>query len=116
MKTFRFPHLLATCLAVLALALPAQAEDEKEVELTGTGLCAKCALEETEECTTAIVAEKDGEEVTFYIKKNEVERAFHSKVCQGKHNITAKGTVSEEDGQHYLEATELTVIEEDEEE
>jgi len=116
MKTFRFPHLLATCLAALALALPAQAEDEKEVILTGTGLCAKCTLEKTPGCINAIIAEHNGKEVTFYMKNNAVARDFHTFICHGKHPITAKGTLSKDGDQWFLDATEIAMTDDDDDE
>src|SRR5205085_525142 len=63
--------MLAGLAIVCALALTATAEDKKEakdVKLTGTLVCGKCALKETDECSN-VVQVKDGDKtVNYYIK------------------------------------------------
>ncbi len=83
----------------------------KETTIKGKGLCAKCALHETEKCQNAIVVKKGDKETVYYLKGDKAEK-FHSQVCKGpKENVTAKGVVTEENGKKWLEVSEVKVAE-----
>ena len=93
---------------LLGLAIPSFAAD-KEVTLSGTAKCGKCALKETAKCQTVIEAEKDGKPVKYYVANNDVAKAFHENVCQDTKKVTATGTVKEVDGKQEFTASKIEV-------
>ena len=104
-----FPMLAVTVLcATFALAVRAA----ESVKVEGEGQCAKCSLKETKECQNAIVTEKDGKKVVYYLKKNEVSNKFHKNICQEIKKVKAEGTVEEVDGKQILTASKIEVVEE----
>jgi len=89
------------------LALPALAAD-KEVTITGEGMCAKCALHETDTCQNVIQTQEDGKTVTYYLAQNDVSKAFHhDNLCKKTEKVTATGTVSEEGGKKILTVSKI---------
>lgn len=78
-----------------------------EVTITGDGQCAKCSLNETKSCQNAIVTEEGGKKVTYYLKHNDVSKAFHKNICQATKKIKATGEVTEEDGKKILTPTKI---------
>lgn len=88
------------------LAIPAFAAD-KEVTITGDGMCAKCALHETKKCQTVIQTQEDGKTVTYYLAQNGVSKDFHDNICKTSEKVTATGTVSEENGKKILTASKI---------
>lgn len=85
----------------------AAAGDGKEVTISGEAKCAKCALDETEECQNAIEATENGQKVTYYLAQNDVSKAFHKNVCQSSAQVVATGTVEVKDGKHILTASKI---------
>ncbi|MBV8607150.1 MAG: hypothetical protein JO034_06775 [Singulisphaera sp.] len=83
----------------------------EEVTITGEGQCAKCSLKETKTCQNAIVTEKDGEKVTYYLTKNAVSKAFHKNICTEPKQVKATGEVKEEQGKKMLNASKIEVAE-----
>jgi len=75
-----------------------QAADK--VTLTGTAMCAKCVLHETDQCQTVLeVKTADGRVERYYFINN----MDHHKFCSGKtEGVTVTGTVSEKDGKKYI--------------
>lgn len=100
--------LLLSALAALAFSSVAMAE---EVEIKGVGQCAKCSLKVTDSCQNAIVTTVDGKNVTYYLEKNDVSDAFHSKVCNTPADVVAKGTVAEKEGKKILTVTTIALAE-----
>jgi hypothetical protein len=98
---FALAALLVTVLATTAVAA------SKEVTITGEGMCAKCALHETEKCQTVIQTQEDGKTVTYYLAQNKVSKEFHENVCKESHKVTATGTVKEKDGKKVLTASKI---------
>ncbi len=99
-------------LLLLAYATPASAADEgKDVTISGTAKCAKCALHESDSCQTVIQAEKGGKKVTYYLAKNDVSKGFHKNVCQGEKQVTATGTVKEVGGKKEFTVSKIEVAE-----
>src|SRR3954470_9604722 len=98
-----FP-LLSVAVLFSGVAL-AWAAEEKTV--SGEGQCAKCSLQETKACQNAIVTEEGGQKVTYYLAKNAVSKAFHSKICKETKKIKATGEVKEEDGKKVLVPTAI---------
>lgn len=88
------------------LAIPAFAAD-KEVTITGEGMCTKCSMHETKKCGTAIQTQEDGKTVTYYVAKNGVSDDFHENICKKNEKVTATGTVSEENGKKILTASKI---------
>lgn len=88
------------------LAIPAFAED-KEVTITGEGMCAKCALHETAKCQNAIQTQEDGKTVTYYLTQNSTSKDFHDNLCKKNEKVTATGTVTEKDGKKMLTVSKI---------
>jgi hypothetical protein len=102
--------LLLSALAALALPSLSMALDAPaEVEIKGLGQCAKCSLKQTDSCQNAIVTTLDGKQVTFFLTKNKLSDAFHSKVCKAPAEVVAKGTVSEREGKQILTVTSIAL-------
>ena len=97
---------VAAMAALLAFAQAAVAAD-KEVTLSGTGMCAKYELKETKTCQNAVQVEKDGKKTTYYMAENKVSKDFHKNVCSETTKVTATGTVKEVDGKMQLTATKI---------
>lgn len=85
-------------LTLLVSATGLQAADK--VTLTGTAMCAKCVLHETDKCQTVLeVKGTDGKVVRYYFTTD----MDHHKFCSGKtEGVTVAGTVSEKDGKKYI--------------
>jgi len=89
------------------LAIPAFAAD-KEVTITGEGMCAKCALHETAKCQNVIQTHEDGKTVNYYLAQNDVSKNFHhDNLCQKNEKVTATGTLSEKDGKKVLTVSKI---------
>ncbi len=97
--------------AFAALALSSVAMGAEAVEIKGVGQCAKCSLKETDSCQNAIVVESASKKVTYFLTKNDVSDAFHSKVCNAPADVVAKGTVSEKEGKQILTVTSIALAE-----
>ena len=94
-------------LALLTLLLSVsglQAADK--VTLTGTAMCAKCALHESAQCQTVLeVKTTDGKVERYYL----TSKMDHDKFCKGKtEDVTVTGTVSEKDGKKYIMQENIT--------
>ncbi|HWD93645.1 MAG TPA: DUF6370 family protein [Verrucomicrobiae bacterium] len=98
---------ISSLIAVIAmLAIPALAAD-KEVTITGEGMCAKCALHETSTCQNAIQTEENGKKVTYYLAQNSTSKDFHDNVCKKSEKVTATGVVTEENGKKVLTVSKI---------
>ena len=96
---------------VLSLASAVTFADEGKSEtITGTGLCAKCSLKETDSCQNAIQVEKGGKKTTYYLAKNDVSTKFHENICKTSQKVKATGTVKKVDGKMELTATDIEVV------
>jgi Family of unknown function (DUF6370) len=90
-----------------------RAADDEKKELKGDGMCAKCALKETEKCQNVVIVTKDGEKKTYYLVKNDVaDKAHGSKgFCKASKDSPTKvkitGTVKEEDGKLVFTAEKI---------
>jgi len=82
---------------------------DKEQTVTGKGMCAKCALKETEKCQNAIqVAGKAGKVTTYYLTENQVSKDFHGQVCKKTvEGVTVTGSVKTENGKKVLTASKI---------
>jgi len=103
--------VLLVCSFTMALALKAQADDEKTV--TGEGKCAKCALKETDSCQNVVQVKEGGKTVTYYLVHNDVSKKFHDNICKETKKITVTGTVKEVDGKQQLTPTKIELAKAD---
>jgi len=106
---------LKALVAIIALSLAPTittfgADEGKTETITGTGLCAKCSLKETDSCQNAIQVEKGGKKTTYYLAKNDVSTKFHENICKSSQKVKATGTVKKVDGKMELTATEIEVV------
>ena len=103
--------LLLACAAVLfsGLAL-VKAADEKKVTITGEGMCAKCALEETKTCQNAVIVTKDGKKETYYLVHEGIAKKSHGSMgfCQATKDdpikVKVTGTVEKKDDKLVMTA------------
>lgn len=106
MKTW-YRSLFALML-LCAFASLVSAGDAKEVTLSGTMLCAKCALKEPDfkECQNVLVVEGD-HAGQYYLAKNEVaDKIGH--LCGGKKlTATVTGTLEQKDGKTWITAAKI---------
>jgi hypothetical protein len=92
--------------------LKAAGTDDK-VTLKGDGMCAKCALKETDSCQNAVIVTKDGEKKTYYIVHDDVAKKAHSSLgfCRATKEKPAKvkitGTSEEKDGKLVFTAEKI---------
>jgi hypothetical protein len=100
-------------LLLLVVALPQQVAADESVTLNGVGLCAKCALGQTETCQNAIKLNEDGKEVVYLLTVNDVSKAFHKNVCSGSANISAVGKFAEVGGKKFFTANKLSLRKEE---
>jgi hypothetical protein len=113
---------LTVALAVLggawAVTAPAQdpapkSDKAKEAKLSGTLVCAACALNETKACVNALqVKGTDGKAgVTYYLIDKGNREAFHHEVCGGGklEGVTVYGTVGEKDGKKTITPSKVEV-------
>jgi hypothetical protein len=101
MKKIHSLIALASLLAISAFA------GGNEITITGEGMCAMCMLHETHNCQTAIQTHEDGKTVTYYLAKNAVSKRFHDNICKQTEEITATGTLTEENGKKILTPSKI---------
>jgi len=107
-KSIIFLAVAALLLAVSTSRLLAADAAGKEVTITGSMVCGKCTLHETDTCQNVIQVKQDGKTVNYYLAKNDVSDAMHGEVCHGdSKNVTATGTVTEKDGKEMMTVTKL---------
>jgi hypothetical protein len=97
------------CVAALALAIStsATAAEKKKRDanaprtLTGVGICGKCSLGETKECTNVLQVTRkgrDGKEdqvINYLIADNDTSKDAHKKFfCKGETPVSVTGTVA----------------------
>jgi len=94
-------------LALFTLLVSAtELQAANNITLTGTAMCAKCALHETDQCQTVLeVKTADGKVERYYL----TTKMGHDKFCSGKtEGVTVTGTVSEKDGKKYITPENIT--------
>ncbi len=100
-------------LVLLLNVASSQLAAEDAVTLNGVGVCAKCALKQTDTCQNAIQISEGGKDVTYLLTANDVSKAFHKNVCSGSANITAVGKFAEVGGKKFFTANKLSVRQEE---
>jgi len=100
--------LLACALAAMVLASALVAQDKgKEVTLKGTILCAKCSLNETQQCQTAIQVKEGDKTVTYYFDDKGKAESYHAAICTDQKEGTVVGNVSERGGKKMIKPTKV---------
>ena len=103
--------LTLALLAGLAAATATTALAADEVTITGTMVCAKCTLHETDSCQNVVQVAENGKTVNYYLKQNKVSKDAHDPICQGgSEKVTVTGTVKEKDGKKTLTPTKIEVV------
>ena len=96
-------------IVVLAVTFLPVTMTAAEETLTGTLLCAKCALNKVDahECQDVlIVTDAKGVKTEFYVTKNEVaEKA--GEACTQEIKATITGTLSETDGRKWITPSKI---------
>jgi hypothetical protein len=88
-------------------------EKDKKITLKGEGLCAKCALKETNSCQNAVIVTKDGEKKTYYIVHDAVAKKAHGSLgfCRASKEEPVKvkitGTCEKKDGKLVFTAEKI---------
>jgi len=100
--------LIALGVSLVATFHFAYAESE-EVTLTGTGMCGKCALKETEKCQNVLKVVEGETETTYFMTENMEHGKFF---CRGKtEGLKVVGTVQELDGKMMLTPKSVEKVE-----
>jgi Family of unknown function (DUF6370) len=109
MKQIKLWPVLAAGLVAIALTGCKTADDDKEVTMTGTMVCAKCKLHEAKDCQNVLqVSDPSGNTVNYYLEQNKVSKDFHSNICMNDgEKATVTGTVEEKDGKEVIEASKI---------
>ena len=104
-----FVSLSACLMAAFILVAALSAQEKKEVTLKGSLLCAKCALGETTECTTAIQVKEGDKLITYYLDDKGAGETHHEPICGGgRKEGTVVGTVQEKEGKKYIKPSKVT--------
>jgi hypothetical protein len=76
----------------------------KEVKLTGTMVCASCALNESKKCANVLQVKEGAKTVNYYLADKGNGEAYHDGVCGGGkvEGVTVTGTVAEKDGKKTI--------------
>lgn len=98
---------------LLGCAASLRAVAEESVTINGVGLCAKCALGQTDSCQNAIKVSADGKEVIYLLTANDVSKAFHKNICTGSADISAVGVFQEAGGKKVFTASKLSLRKEE---
>lgn len=107
--------LILAAVAGLMLALGTSrllaADAGKEVTITGSMVCAKCTLHETEKCQNVVQVMQDGKTVNYYLKHNSVSKEAHEAICGGSaEKVTVTGTVEEKDGKEMMTPSKIEPV------
>ncbi len=109
MKKLKLIVALLAGLAFAGATTSALAADETTI--TGTMVCGKCTLHETDKCQNVVQVTEDGKTVNYYLKQNKVSKDAHEPICQGgSEKVTVTGTVKEKDGKKMMTPTKIEVV------
>ena len=106
----KLPLILALLigLAMTSLTATAYAGSKKETTVTGTALCARCALHISKTCHTVVKTTKNGK-TTIYWLNGEKARAFHHNICTktAGEKVTVTGTMTTKDGKKMIQVDSI---------
>jgi hypothetical protein len=96
--------LFASLAVVVLFVAGLQAEDKKEVKLTGKLVCGKCTLKETDECTNVLQVKDGDKTVNYYVQDTGKKEKYHKGICPPNKSAdaTVTGVVSEKDGKKMI--------------
>jgi hypothetical protein len=105
-KSLRLAFAFAMALSAAALF---GAEKKQQQTFTGKAMCAKCELNQTDSCQTALqVTGADGKTTTYLLADNKVAKDFHGKICKTTlENVKVTGRVKTEDGKQVITASKI---------
>ena len=108
MKQLKLTIALLAGFAAASLTMPAYAASNDTTTITGTALCAKCALHKTDHCQTVVQTTDNGKTVTYWLTGKEAKE-FHHNICtsQTGEKVTVTGKVTEKDGKEMLHVTKI---------
>lgn len=100
---------VAVAAGLVAFGGSARAEDAKEVKKTGTLVCGKCQLKQTQSCSNALQVKEGDKVVTYFLTDKGNGETYHEGVCGGDkvENVTVTGTVSEKDGKKVIKPAKV---------
>jgi hypothetical protein len=103
--------LMIALLAGLAAASATTALAADETTITGSMVCGKCTLHETDTCQNVVQVAEGGKTVNYYLLQNSVSKDAHGAICGGSsEKVTVTGTVTEKDGKKMMTPTKIDVI------
>lgn len=99
----------AVAAGLWAFGAVGQAEDKKEVKLTGTLVCGKCNLKQTPKCSNVLQVKEGDKVVNYFLDDKETAETYHEGVCGGDkvEGVTVVGTVTEKDGKKSIKPTKV---------
>ena len=109
MKTIRVSGLLVSVLLLIGSAGLVRAADPEVKTVTVMAQCAKYDLKTQDTCQTVFQVKAGDKTVDYYVVNNDLAEAFHPTVCQHPQEVTATGTVKEENGKLELTPTKIEV-------
>jgi uncharacterized protein DUF6370 len=98
-----------TAVLVLALAIASASLIAAEETLSGTLVCAKCALKKPDaaDCQDVLLVKDDeGKTTEYYVVKNQVAEESGD-ACTVEIKATVTGTVSEKDGRKWIAPSKI---------
>jgi hypothetical protein len=107
----------AACALVIGLsaadkdssAKDSSASSAKEVTVKGKIVCAKCELQETKECVTAIQVKQDKKTITYYFDDEGEGAKYHGEICGGgsKDGSVTGVVTTKKDGKMWIKPTKV---------
>lgn len=87
----------------------AQKPASKEIQLTGTLLCAKCKLkmDGVKKCVNALQVEENGKTVTYLLDDKGNSEDYHECGGSEKKDVTVAGTLTEKDGKKTVKPSKV---------
>ena len=111
MKKLILALFVIACLGLVGQSLGAEKESKAKIKtITGTGLCAKCSLKESDTCQNVIQVERKGKKTNYYLAQNDVSKKFHEKICKAPAKVKAVGEVKAVNGRLELTPTEIELV------
>jgi hypothetical protein len=109
MKSLFIAFVALGCLC-LTQATQAASKQPKTKTITGTGLCAKCSLKESDSCQNVVQVEKNGKKNNYYLVQNDVSKKFHEKICKAPAQVKVTGTLKKVNGKNELTPTDIELV------
>ncbi len=105
--------LALAAVGVMFSGLTVMAAEGKKITIEGDGMCAKCALHESDTCQNVVVVTKDGKHTTYYIHHDAVAKKAHGSMgfCKASKEHPAKvkvvGVCKKEDDKLVITAEKI---------